>query len=86
MLTDDEHRATLRHAAHQRSRTKVAIFNPEVIRLDMLEHLCDQAALLGMAILVQKDIGNHTTWKVMSQISDTLENSCFEINGLRKRP
>jgi hypothetical protein len=28
----------------------------------------------------------HTTWKVMSQISDTLENSCFEINGLRKRP
>jgi hypothetical protein len=27
-----------------------------------------------------------TTWKVMSQISDTLENSCFEINGLRKRP
>jgi hypothetical protein len=28
----------------------------------------------------------NTTWKVMSQISDTLENSCFEINGLRKRP
>jgi class 3 adenylate cyclase len=28
----------------------------------------------------------YTTWKVMSQISDTLENSCFEINGLRKRP
>ena len=28
----------------------------------------------------------HTTWKVMSQISDALKNSCFEINGLRKCP
>jgi glycosyltransferase involved in cell wall biosynthesis len=27
----------------------------------------------------------HTTWKVMSQISDTLKNSCFEIKGLRKQ-
>ena len=27
-----------------------------------------------------------TTWKVMSQISDALKNSCFEINGLRKCP
>jgi hypothetical protein len=26
-----------------------------------------------------------TTWKVMSQISDTLKNSCFEIKGLRKQ-
>jgi DDE superfamily endonuclease len=25
-----------------------------------------------------------TTWKVMSQISDALKNSCFEIKGLRK--
>ena len=29
---------------------------------------------------------NITTWKVMSQISDALKNSCFEINGLRKCP
>ena len=27
-----------------------------------------------------------TTWKVISQISDTLKNSCFEIKGLRKQP
>jgi hypothetical protein len=26
----------------------------------------------------------HTTWKVMSQISDALKNPCFEIKGLRK--
>jgi hypothetical protein len=32
-------------------------------------------------ILVQM----YTTWKVMSQISDTLKNSCFEIKGLRKQ-
>jgi hypothetical protein len=58
MLTDDEYRATLRHAEHQRPCTKVAILDPEVIRLDVLEHLRDQAALLGMAIFVEKDIGN----------------------------
>ena len=29
---------------------------------------------------------NDTTWKVISQISDTLKNSCFEIKGLRKQP
>jgi hypothetical protein len=29
--------------------------------------------------------GLDTTWKVMSQISDTLKNSCFEIKGLRKQ-
>jgi hypothetical protein len=28
--------------------------------------------------------GIHTTWKVMSQISDALKNPCFEIKGLRK--
>jgi transposase InsO family protein len=28
---------------------------------------------------------HYTTWKVMSQISDTLKNSCFEIKGLRKQ-
>jgi hypothetical protein len=27
----------------------------------------------------------NTTWKVMSQISDTLKNSCFEIKGLQKQ-
>ena len=31
-------------------------------------------------------VGFFTTWKVMSQISDALKNSCFEIKDLRKWP
>jgi hypothetical protein len=61
MLPDDEHRATLRHAEQQRPGTKVAILDPKVICLDVLEHLRNQAAFLGMAILVEKDIGNQHT-------------------------
>ena len=34
---------------------------------------------------VQGNVAVHTTWKVMSQISDTLKNSCFEIKGLQKQ-
>ena len=43
--------------------------------------LADQARALGFAQVRVID----TTWKVMSQISDTLKNSCFEIKGLRKQ-
>jgi hypothetical protein len=32
--------------------------NPQLIRLDALENLRDQAALLGMTILTQNDIGD----------------------------
>jgi hypothetical protein len=58
VLTNDEGGAPSGHPEHQPQGAKVAIFNPEVIRLDVLEHLRDQAALLGMAIFVEKDIGN----------------------------
>ena len=47
-----------------------------------------QAARLGQGALPDHPSGHqfvHTTWKVMSQISDTLKNSCFEIKGLRKQ-
>ena len=37
---------------------KVAIFDPELILPDVLQHLREQAPLLGMAILVQKHVGN----------------------------
>ena len=34
---------------------------------------------------IDKQLVINTTWKVMSQISDTLKNSCFEIKGLQKQ-
>ena len=40
---------------------------------------------LVMAHPVSGECLQYTTWKVMSQISDTLKNSCFEIKGLRKQ-
>src|SRR5262245_16181728 len=58
VLTDDERSATPSHTKHQLPGTKVAIFDPEVILTDVLEHLSNQAAFLGMAILAQKHIGN----------------------------
>jgi hypothetical protein len=58
VLADDERRAPPRHPKHQPQGAKVAIFDPEIIRSDVLKHLRNQAALLGMAILIQYDIGN----------------------------
>jgi hypothetical protein len=58
MLTDDEHGATLRYTEHQRPRTKVAIFDPALILLNVLEHLRKHAAFLGMTILAQQHVGN----------------------------
>ena len=56
VLPDDERRTTPRHPTHQRPGTKVATFDPEVILSDVFQHLRNQAALLGMAILAQQDI------------------------------
>ena len=58
VLTDHERGTPPGHAKHQTQGTKIAIFDPEVIRLDVLEHLSDQAALLGMPIFGEKDISN----------------------------
>jgi adenine-specific DNA methylase len=38
-----------------------------------------------VAVRLEPQLDRNTTWKVMSQISDTLKNSCFEIKGLRKQ-
>jgi hypothetical protein len=40
----------------------VAIFAPEVIRLDVVEHLSDHAAFLGMPIFGEKDSGDQHPW------------------------
>jgi hypothetical protein len=61
VLTDHECGTTSSHTEHQPQGAKVPIFDPEIICLDVLEHLSNQAALLGMTILVQKDIGNQHT-------------------------
>ena len=61
MLTDHECGTTSSHTKHQTQGAKVTIFDPEIICLDVLEHLSNQATLLGMTILVQKDIGNQHT-------------------------
>ena len=57
-LTHHEGGASAGHTEHQPQGAKVAIFDPEVIRLDVVEHLGNQAAFLGMAILVQQAIGD----------------------------
>ena len=41
MLTHDESSSPTGHTEHQPQGAKVAIFNPEVIRLDVLEHFSD---------------------------------------------
>jgi hypothetical protein len=58
VLTDHEHGTPPGHAKEQAQGAKVAILDPELIGLDVLEHLSDQATLLGMTILAQKYIGN----------------------------
>ena len=58
VLTHHEHRLPSSHTEYQAQGAKVAIFDPQLIRLDKLENLRDQAALLGMAILTQNDIGD----------------------------
>ena len=58
VLTDDERGAPTGYAKHEAQGAKVAIFDPELLLLDVLEHLSDQATLLGMAILTEKHIGN----------------------------
>ena len=58
VLTDHERGPPTSHAKHQAQGAKVAIFDPELILPDVLEHLSDQATLLCMAILAQKHIGN----------------------------
>jgi hypothetical protein len=58
MLTHHECGPPAGYTQPESQGAKVALFNPEVIGLNVLEHLSNQAALLGMAILLQKDIGN----------------------------
>lgn len=58
VLTYHEGSASAGQPEHQSQGAKVAIFDPEVIYLNVLEHLSNQAPLLGMTILVEKDISN----------------------------
>jgi hypothetical protein len=58
VLTDHEGGPPPSHAEHQTEGAEVAILDPELILLDELEYLGDQAALLRMAILAQHDIGD----------------------------
>jgi hypothetical protein len=56
VLTHHKRGAPACHAKHGTQGAKVAIFDPELILLDVLEHLGEQAALLRMAILAQHAI------------------------------
>src|SRR5262249_14859981 len=58
VLTDRKRGAPAGHAKHQPPRAKVAILDPEMILLDVVEQLSDQAPFLRMAIFAQKHIGN----------------------------
>jgi predicted ATPase len=48
VLPDDERGAPARDAKHQPQGAKVAILNPELIRLNVLEHLREQAKSLEL--------------------------------------
>jgi hypothetical protein len=58
VLTDHEGGAPTSNAKQQTQGAKVAILDPELIFLNVLEHLREQATLLGMAIFAQHHIGN----------------------------
>jgi hypothetical protein len=58
VLPDHECGPPARDAKHQPQGAKIAILDPELILLNVLEHLREQATLLGMAILIEKHVGN----------------------------
>jgi hypothetical protein len=58
VLTDHERGTPPGHATPQTAGAKVALFAPEVLLLNVVEHLRDPATLWGMAILAQQHIGN----------------------------
>ena len=58
MLPDHEGGAPACDAKQQTQGAQVASLDPELILLNVLEHLREQATHLGMAILVQKHVGN----------------------------
>ena len=49
------------HAKEEAQGAKVTIFDPQLIGLNQVKHLRNHTALLGMAILVEDDIGNQHT-------------------------
>ena len=58
MLPHQECGTAPRHAEHQAAGAEIPIFNPEVPGVHGVQHLVDQAAFLGMAILTQKNVGD----------------------------
>ena len=59
MLTRNEPGASASMRTEKGTGTKVAVLNPEVVRLHRLQDLAEQRAFLRMAIFTGKDITDH---------------------------
>jgi hypothetical protein len=64
VLPDKERGPPAGDAQHQTQGAKVAVGDPQVARVDAIQHPRDPAAFLGVPILGQDDIGEQPAWLI----------------------
>jgi hypothetical protein len=77
VLPDKKRGLSAGDATHQPQGAKVAVGDPQVARTDALQHLRDPAAFLGVSILGQDDIGDHSALLIQDHERLTGEGGPF---------